>query len=63
MNKIEVIALIRVAICDDEKQTIKAHENVVKKSMQACGIGFEIATYAQSSNLLCDITDDSFFTI
>lgn len=56
----EVIAMIRAAICDDEKQTVKAHEKLVKKSLQACGIGFEITIYMQSSDLLCDIKDDGF---
>ena len=53
--------LIRIAICDDEKEAVIQHENIVKRSLQSCGIGYEIVTYTQSSNLLFDITDDHFF--
>ena len=53
--------LIRIAICDDEKAAVIQHEDIVKSSLQSCGIGYEIVTYTQSSNLLFDITDDHFF--
>ncbi|MDE7362379.1 MAG: LytTR family DNA-binding domain-containing protein [Oscillospiraceae bacterium] len=53
--------MIRIAICDDEKEAVIQHEDIVKSSLQSCGIGYEIVTYTQSSNLLFDITDDSFF--
>lgn len=53
--------MVRIAICDDDKEAVTLHEDIVKHSLQACGIGYEIATYTQSSNLLFDITDDSFF--
>lgn len=53
--------LIRIAICDDEKEAVIQHEDIVKRSLQSCGIGYEIVTYTQSSNLLFDITDDHFF--
>ncbi len=53
--------MIRIAICDDDKDSVGLHEDIVKRSLQTCGIGYEIATYTQSSNLLYDITDDSFF--
>ncbi len=53
--------LIRIAICDDEKEAVVQHEDIVKSSLQSCGIGYEIITYTQSSNLLYDITDDGFF--
>lgn len=56
-----VMALIQMAICDDEKEAVALHEDIVKRSLQACGIGYEITTYTQSSNLLYDITDDRFF--
>lgn len=29
-------------------------------SLQSCGIGYEIATYTYSDNLLSDITEDGF---
>lgn len=53
--------MVRIAICDDEKEAVVQHEDIVKNSLQSCGIGYEIVTYTQSSNLLFDITDDSFF--
>ncbi len=56
-----VIILIRIAICDDDKESVALHEDIVKHSLQTRGIGYEIVTYMQSSNLLYDITDDSFF--
>ena len=54
-------ALVRIAICDDDKEAIKSHGDIVKDCLRSCGIGYEIATYTQSSNLLFDITDDNFF--
>lgn len=53
--------MIRIAICDDEKEAVAQHADVVKSSLQSSGIGYEIVTYTQSSNLLYDITDDHFF--
>ena len=53
--------MIRIAICDDEERAVALHEKIVKDSLQACGIGYEITTYTQSRNLLYDITDDGFF--
>ncbi len=53
--------MIQIAICDDESEAVIQHEDIVKSSLQACGIGYEIATYTQSGNLLCDIVDDYFF--
>ena len=53
--------MIRIAICDDEKEAVTQHEDIVKSSLQSCGIGYEITTYTQSNNLLFDITDDRFF--
>ena len=54
-------ALVRIAICDDDKEAVKSHGDIVKDCMRSCGIGYEIAAYTQSSNLLSDITDDHFF--
>lgn len=53
--------MIRIAICDDEKEAVAQHENLVKSSLQSCGIGYEIITYTKSDNLLSDIVDDGFF--
>ena len=56
-----VNTLVRIAICDDDKEAVKSHGDIVKDCMRSCGIGYEIAAYTQSSNLLSDITDDHFF--
>ena len=53
--------MIKIAICDDEEQSVALHEQIVRECLQAEGIGCEIATYTQSRNLLYDITDDGFF--
>jgi len=56
-----VINVIKIAICDDEEKAVALHERIVKSCLQSQGIGYEITTYTQSRNLLCDITDDRFF--
>ena len=53
--------MIRIAICDDEQSMVRQNEEIVRNSLQACGIGYEIVTYSQSTNLLCDIIEDKFF--
>ncbi len=53
--------LVRIAICDDEKEAVMLHEEIIKDSLQSCSIGYEITTYTSGSNLLSDITDDGFF--
>lgn len=53
--------VIKIAICDDEEKAVALHEKIVKACFQAQGVGYEITTYTQSRNLLCDITDDGFF--
>lgn len=53
--------MIRIAICDDDTSAVSLHENLVKSSLQTCGIGYEIVTYTRGRNLLSDITDDHFF--
>lgn len=53
--------MVKIAICDDEKTAVALHEKIVRDCLQACGIGYEITSYAQSRNLLYDITDDGFF--
>ena len=53
--------MIRIAICDDEKEAVALHEKIIKDSLRSCGIGYEITTYTYSSNLLSDITEDGFF--
>lgn len=53
--------MVKIAICDDEEKAVSLHKEIVKSSLQSCGIGYEITTYTRSTNLLYDITDDSFF--
>lgn len=53
--------MVRIVICDDEKEAVTLHEEIIKDSLQSCGIGYEITTYTYSSNLLSDITEDGFF--
>lgn len=53
--------VIKIAICDDEEKAVALHEKIVKGCLQEQGVGYEITTYTQSSNLLYDITDDGFF--
>lgn len=53
--------MIRIAICDDDEQAVPQHETIARQCLSAHGIGFEIATYTRSDNLLCDIVDDHFF--
>lgn len=56
-----MIVLVKIAICDDDKEAVEQHGNIVRNCLRSCGIGYEIANYTQSSNLLFDITDDGFF--
>lgn len=56
-----MITVLKIAICDDDEAAVALHEKIVKNSLQAQGIGYEITTYTQSRNLLYDITDDGFF--
>ncbi|MDE7204723.1 MAG: LytTR family DNA-binding domain-containing protein [Lachnospiraceae bacterium] len=53
--------MVQIAICDDEKEAVALHEEIIKDSLQSCGIGYEITTYTYSSNLLSDIVEDGFF--
>lgn len=53
--------MVRIAICDDDKEAVMLHEEIIKDSLQSCGIGYEITTYTCSSNLLYDISEDGFF--
>lgn len=53
--------LIQIAICDDDKEAVRYHEDIVRNCLHSLGIGYEITAYTQGSNLLFDIADDSFF--
>lgn len=56
-----MISLIKIAICDDEEKAVFLDEEIVKACLLEQGIGYEITTYTESQNLLCDIMDDGFF--
>ena len=43
----EVTVLVRIAICDDEKEAVTLHEEIIKDSLQSCGIGYEIIGIAE----------------
>ena len=45
--------MIKIAICDDEQTMVLGNEDIVKKSLQECGITYEITTYVKSSNYYC----------
>ena len=53
--------MISIAICDDEEKAVARHKRIVKSCLQSQGVGYEITTYTQSRNMLCDIKDDNFF--
>ncbi|MDO5156511.1 MAG: LytTR family DNA-binding domain-containing protein [Eubacteriales bacterium] len=53
--------MIKIAICDDEQERIELHKQIVEENLQQCKVGFQIATYNQSDNLLYDIVEDHFF--
>lgn len=53
--------MIKIAICDDDNESVSAHEKTVRSTLHSCGVGYDITTYTQSANLLFDITDDDFY--
>lgn len=53
--------MIHIAICDDESEMVSLHEDIIKKSLKKCNIGYEIASYSQSANLFYDISEDHYF--
>lgn len=53
--------MIHIAICDDESEMVSLHEDIIKKSLKKCNIGYEIASYSQSDNLFYDISEDHYF--
>lgn len=55
------MAMVKIAICDDEEKSVVLHEKIVGECLHAERIGCDITTYTQSRNLLYDITDDGFF--
>ena len=53
--------MLRIAVCDDDKEAVQSHAAVAREALQQCRCMGEIETYTDSSMLLCDITDDRFF--
>nr|WP_242954442.1 LytTR family DNA-binding domain-containing protein [Clostridium oryzae] len=53
--------MVRVAICDDEKEIVILHEEIIQNVLKSFGSKFEISTYTHSDNLLYDIIEDGFF--
>lgn len=53
--------MIHIAVCDDDGQAVRTHSRIAEECMAQCGCVGEIATYTDSENLLCDISEDAFF--
>ena len=53
--------MLNIAICDDDETVVLVNETITRECLQKLGIAGKITTYTQSSNLLYDITQDSFF--
>lgn len=53
--------MLRIAICDDEKDMVENHKFVVEECLRKEGEMGEIITYTVPENLLCDISDDGFY--
>ena len=51
--------MLRIAICDDERELVEEHKGVVEECLRQCGEMGEIETYTVSDNLLCDVTEDN----
>ena len=52
--------MIRIAICDDDKNAVALHETIMRRALESCAAIGEIAAYTSSDNLLYDIADDHF---
>ena len=53
--------MLRIAICDDEKEMVDSHRETVEEQLRICGETGDIVTYTVPDNLLCDITEDGFY--
>lgn len=53
--------MLRIAVCDDDKNSVLAHKEMTEICLGECGIAGEIQVYTASDNLLYDITEDNFF--
>ena len=52
--------MLRIAICDDDKNVADSHADVVRACLSRTGIAGEVQTYVDGKNLLCDVLDDHF---
>lgn len=53
--------MLRIAVCDDDKEAVSAHKEIAKRCLEQCGSAGKIEVYLASDNLLYDITEDHFF--
>lgn len=53
--------MLRIAICDDDKNAVLAHRKMAEICLREGESVGEIQVYTNSDNLLCDITEDNFF--
>lgn len=53
--------MLRIAICDDEKEMVTGHKSVVEECLRQCDELGEITTYTSSDNLLYDVSEDQFY--
>lgn len=53
--------MIRIAVCDDDRQTAEKHAGMAEKSLQDCRSMGEVLIYTESGNLLYDITEDGIY--
>lgn len=60
-NQKESIAMLHIAICDDEKEAVLSHREITENCLRQCRIPGETAVYTVSDNLLYDIIEDNFF--
>lgn len=53
--------MLRIAICDDDENSVSAHKEMAEICLGECESAGEIQGYTASDNLLYDITEDNFF--
>lgn len=53
--------MLRIAICDDEREAVRAHQEAAEQVLKECEAAGETSLYTDSSALLYDITEDGFF--
>ena len=53
--------MIRIAVCDDEENTARLHQDKIREILSENRTVYETALYTRSDNLLSDIMEDGFF--